>query len=214
MKLIVGFGNPGEKYANNRQNIGFKVIDIIGNNGNIDVRIKKKKSIIGRGIICGEDVVLLKPQTFINLIGESVLYIASFLRINVKDVICIIEDPSIPLGEMRVDYIYSNLAHEGIKSMEIALKSDRFAKIRVGVSETPKGMSSENYLLQDFTLEENLVLIDVLNKTEEVLKMLLTNSIEEVQDRYNPEGAVRRKKRTVKPIHIDHKRSEKIIKPK
>jgi len=212
LKLIVGFGNPGEKFSNNRQNIGFKVIDIIGNNENIDVRVKKKKSIIGRGVISGEEVVLLKPQTFINLIGESVLYIASFLRINVKDVICIVEDPAIPLGEMRVDYMYSSLTHEGIKSMEIGLKSDRFAKIRVGISSPSDGMSLEDYLYEDFTLEENLVLIDVLNKTEEVLKMLLSHSIEEVQDRYNPEGAIRRKKRTVKPVHIDHKKSACLIK--
>ena len=214
MKLIVGFGNPGEKYANNRQNIGFKVIDIVGNNENIDVRVKKKKSMIGRGVILGEEVVLLKPQTFINLIGESVLYIASFLRINVKDVICIVEDSTIPLGEMRVDYMYSNLTHEGVKSMEIGLKSDRFAKIRVGISTPPEGMSLESYLFEDFTLEENLVLIDVLNKTEEVLKMLLSHSIEEVQDKYNPEGAIRRKKRTVKPVHIDHKKTGSKIKPK
>jgi len=214
LKLIIGFGNPGEKYANNRQNIGFKVIDIVGNNASIDVRVKKKKSMIGRGIISDEEVVLLKPQTFINLIGESVLYIASFLRINVKDVICILEDPTIPLGEMRVDYMYSSLTHEGIKSMEIGLKSDRFAKIRVGISQPPKGMSMESYLYKDFTLDENLVLIDVLNKAEEVLKMLLTHSIEEVQDKYNPEGAIRRKKRTIKPVHIDHKKSEKKIKVK
>jgi PTH1 family peptidyl-tRNA hydrolase len=213
LKLIVGFGNHGEKHANNRQNIGFKVIDIIGNNENIDVKVKKKKSIIGRGIISNEEIVLLKPQTFINLIGESVLYIASFLRINVKDIICIVEDATIPLGEVRVDYVRSTFEHEGVKSMEIALKSDRFTKIRVGISEKPEGMSMESYLYRDFTLNENLIIIDVLNKTEEVIKMLLTHSVEEVQDKYNPEGAVRIKKRSVKKVHYDHKKNGSMIKP-
>ncbi len=206
MKLIVGFGNPGEKFANNRQNIGFKVIDILGNNENIDVRVKKKKSIIGRGQILDQEVVLLKPQTFVNLIGESVLYIASFLRINVKDIICIVEDSSLELGEMRVDYVYSNLEHEGVKSMEKALKSDRFTKIRVGISEKPEGITMENYLLQDFTAEENLILIDVLNKTEAVARMLINHPIEEVQEKYNPEGAPKIKRRKIKKIHIDHKK--------
>ncbi len=206
MKLIVGFGNPGEKYANNRQNIGFKVVDILGNNENIDVRVKKKKSIIGRGKILDQEVVLLKPQTFVNLIGESVLYIASFLRINVKDIICIVEDSSLELGEMRVDYMYSNLEHDGVKSMEKALKSDRFTKIRVGISEKPEGITMENYLLQDFTTEENMILIDVLNKTEAVVRMLIDHPIEEVQEKYNPEGAPKIKKRRVKKIHIDHKK--------
>jgi PTH1 family peptidyl-tRNA hydrolase len=206
LKLIVGFGNPGEKFANNRQNIGFKVIDIIGNNENIDVRIKKKKSVIGRGKILSTDVVLLKPQTFINLIGESVLYIASFLRINVRDIICIVEDSSLKLGDMRVDYLFSNLQHAGIESMTRALKSERFAKIRVGIGTPPKNTTMEDYLLQDFTDDENLILIDVLNKTEKVVNMLITQSIEEVQDRYNPEGAVKIKKRKVKAIHIDHRK--------
>ncbi len=206
MKLIVGFGNPGEKYANNRQNIGFKVIDIVGNNEGIDVRVKKKKSIIGRGEFMGQEVVLLKPQTFVNLIGESVLYIASFLRINVKDIICIVEDSSLPLGEMRVDFMYSTLEHDGVASMERALKSDRFTKIRVGISEKPEGITMENYLLQDFTDEENLILIDILNKTEAVVRMLIDHPVEEVQEKYNPEGAPKIKRRKVKKIHIDHKK--------
>lgn len=206
MKLIVGFGNPGEKFSNNRQNIGFKVIDIIGNNENIDVRIKKKKSVIGRGKILGTDVVLLKPQTFVNLIGESVLYIASFLRINVRDIICIVEDSSLKLGDMRVDYLFSNLKHDGIESMTRALKSERFAKIRVGIGTPHKGVTMEEYLLQDFTDDENLILIDVLNKTEKVVNMLISQPIEEVQERYNPEGAVKIKKRKVKAIHIDHRK--------
>lgn len=206
MKLIVGFGNPGERFANNRQNIGFKVIDIIGNNENIDVRIKKKKSLIGRGKVKGSEVVLLKPQTFVNLIGESVLYIASFLRINVRDIICIVEDPTLKLGDIRVDYLFSSLDHIGIQSMTKALKSERFAKVRVGIGMPKNGMSLEDYLLQDFTEDENMILIDILNKAERVVNMLITHSIEEVQDKVNPEGAVKIKKRKVKAIHIDHRK--------
>jgi peptidyl-tRNA hydrolase, PTH1 family len=204
LKLIVGFGNPGEKFANNRQNIGFKVIDILANNENVDVRIKKKKSLIGRGTINDSDIVLLKPQTFVNLIGESVLYIASFLRINVSDIICIVEDSDLDLGEMRVDYMLSDLKHPGVDSMIKALKSDRFAKIRVGIGKPPKKSTMEKYLLQDFTFDENLILIDILNKTEAVVKMLVDHDIYDVQDKYNPEGAKRVKKRTVKAVKIDH----------
>ena len=207
MKLIVGFGNPGEKFANNRQNIGFKVIDIIGNNENIEIKIKKKKSLIGRGKILGTEVVLLKPQTFVNLIGESVLYIASFLRISVRDIISIIEDSSLDIGEMRVDHIMSGLSHPGIESMSKALKSDRYAKIRVGIGSPSKGIDITSYLLEDFTTDENLILIDVLNKTEEVVKMLIKHPIEEVQEKYNPDGAVKIKKRKVKKIHVDHRKT-------
>ncbi len=202
MKLIVGFGNPGEKFFNNRQNIGFKVVDILGNNENIEVKIKKKKSVIGRGKIRDTDVVLLKPQTFVNLIGESVLYIASFLRINVRDIICVVEDTELSIGELRVDYLMSSMRHAGIESMTRALKSDRFAKVRVGVGSPPDGTSMESYLLQDFTDEENLILIDVLNKAEKVVKMLVNQSIEEVQNKYNPEGAVKLEKRKIRKIRV------------
>jgi len=198
LKLIVGFGNPGDKHVNNRQNIGFKVIEILANNANIDVRVKKKKSIIGRGKIDNQDVVLLKPQTFVNLIGESVLYIASFLRINVKDVICIFEDSTLDLGDLRVDYVLSDIHHEGVISMEKGLKSDRFAKVRIGVGSPGKGEKMEEYLLKDFTDEEKLILIDVLNKSESVIFDLLRNDIETVQNKYNPEGAPKIKRRVVK----------------
>lgn len=202
MKLIVGFGNPGDRFLNNRQNIGFKVIDILGNNENIEVKIKKKKSVIGRGKIRDTDVVLLKPQTFVNLIGESVLYIASFLRINVRDIICVVEDTSLRVGELRVDYLLSSLTHPGVLSMAKALKSDRFAKVRVGVGTPPAGMSLEEYLLQDFTESENLILIDVLNKAEKVVKMLITQSIEEVQNKFNPEGAPKIEKRKIRKMRV------------
>lgn len=208
LKLIVGFGNPGEKFANNRQNIGFKVIDILANNENIEVRIKKKKSLIGRGEIKGNEIVLLKPQTFVNLIGESVLYIASFLRISVSDIICIVEDSDLDLGEMRVDYVMSNLQHAGVESMTRALKSERFAKIRVGIGKPPKKQTMEKYLFQDFTIEENLILIDVLNKTEQVARMLVDHDIGEVQEKYNPEGATKIQKRRIKAIHIDHRKKK------
>ncbi|HPA73612.1 MAG: aminoacyl-tRNA hydrolase [Spirochaetes bacterium] len=202
MKLIVGFGNPGEKYNNNRQNIGFKVVDILGNNANIEVKIKKKKSIIGRGKIDKNEVVLLKPQTFVNIIGESVLYIASFLRINVKDIVCVLEDTSLDVGELRVDYVLSKIQHAGIESMSRALKSDRFAKVRVGVGRPKDKTKMEDYLLQDFTDDENLILIDVLNKAEAAVRMLLTHNIEEVQNKYNPEGAIKLEKRKVRKIRI------------
>lgn len=202
MKLIVGFGNPGEKFNNNRQNIGFKVVDILGNNANIEVKIKKKKSIIGRGKIDKTEVVLLKPQTFVNIIGESVLYIASFLRINVRDIVCVLEDTSLDIGELRVDYVLSKVTHAGINSMTKALKSDRYAKVRVGVGMPKDKGKLEDYLLQDFTDDENLILIDVLNKAEAAVRMLLTHNIEEVQNKYNPEGAIKLEKRKVRKIRI------------
>lgn len=200
MKLIVGFGNPGDKHVNNRQNIGFKVIDIVANNANVEVKVKKKKSLIGRGIINNEEVVLLKPQTFVNLIGESVLYIASFLRINIREIICVYEDSTIPMGELRVDYITGEATHPGVVSMKKALKKDIFAKVRIGVGSPEEGEKMNHYLLKDFTEEEQFDLINVLNKAERAITMLLTHSIKDVQNKYNPEGAPKENRRKVSII--------------
>lgn len=93
--------------------------------------------------------------------------------------------------------------------MAVALKSDKFAKVRVGVGGCPEGMSMEEYLLQDFTFEENLLLIDVLNKAEKAVRMLVTSPIEDVQEKYNPDGAPKIKKRQVKAIHVDHRKAQK-----
>jgi PTH1 family peptidyl-tRNA hydrolase len=197
LKLIVGFGNPGDKHVNNRQNIGFKVIDIIANNANIEVKIKKKKSLIGRGKIDGEEVVLLKPQTFVNLIGESVLYIASFLRISIREIICVYEDSTLPMGDLRVDFVQNESTHAGIDSMKKALKKDTFAKVRIGVGSPEEGENMNHYLLKDFTEFEHLDLIDVLNRAEQVIMMLLKHSVKDVQNKYNPEGAPKENKRRV-----------------
>jgi len=197
LKLIVGFGNPGDKHVNNRQNIGFKVIDIIANNANIEVKVKKKKSLIGRGKINGEDVVLLKPQTFVNLIGESVLYIASFLRINIREIVCVYEDSTLPMGELRVDFVQTEPTHAGIESMKKGLKKDTFAKVRIGVGSPEEGENMNHYLLKDFTPDEHLDLIDVLNRAESVIMMLLTHPVKDVQNKFNPEGAPKEIKRRV-----------------
>jgi len=208
LKLIIGFGNPGEKYQDNRQNIGFKVIDVLGNDTNIEVRVKKKKSIIGRGEIDNQEVVLLKPQTFVSLIGESVLYIASFVRVNVNEIICIFEDHTLPFGEIRIDYIVPSepvFEHLGVKSIQKALKSGKFTKVRVGIGSVPGGMTMSEFLLKDFSEDEHIRLIYIINKAVEVVKMLVTHDVEDVQNIYNPEGAPKLERRIVRKIRVPNR---------
>ena len=123
MKLIVGLGNPGDKYNNNRANIGFKILDVIANNINVEIKTKKKKSMIGRGDFEGDEVVLLKPQTFSDLSGESVLYIASFLKIKVQDIVVIHEDTELSLGQIVVEKGGDERSHLGISSISASLRS-------------------------------------------------------------------------------------------
>lgn len=185
MKLIVGLGNPGDKFNNNRSNIGFKILDVIANNTGIEIKTKKKKSIIGRGDFEGDEVVLLKPQTFSDLSGESVLYIASFLKIQVKDIVVIQEDWSLPLGAIVVQKGGESQGHPGIESVAKALRSPNFIRIRIGIQNSsfqPK--KREEFLREDFEPLENLSLIQIINDAEAAIRSISLGDIEEVIEKY------------------------------
>lgn len=185
MKLIIGLGNPGEKYANHRSNIGFKILDVIANNNDIDIRTKKKKSLIGRGYFDSEEVVLLKPQTFSELSGEAALYIASFLRIKPLDIIVIIDDYSLPLGKLVVEKGGEDYDHPAIKNLAIALKSPEFIRVRIGIhGENPKKQTRKKYVSQEFEPREHMELIRIINDAEGAIRSITLGDIDEVIEKY------------------------------
>jgi PTH1 family peptidyl-tRNA hydrolase len=185
MKLIIGLGNPGERYVNNRSNIGFKILDVIANNNNIEIKTKKKKSLIGRGNFEGEEVVLLKPQTFSELSGEAALYIASFLRIKPPDIIIIMDDMTLPLGKLVVEKGGDDSAHPAIKNLTIALKSPEFVRVRVGIAgKDMKNITREKYVSKEFDPLETLQLITIMNDVEAAIRSLTIGEIEEVTEKF------------------------------
>ena len=194
MRLVIGLGNPGDRYMNNRRNIGFKAVDVFANNTNIKIKAKKKKSLLGMGNFEGHDLVLLKPQTFIDLSGEAVLYIASFLRIPVHNIIVIHDDYSLHFGKVQIAVGPNEIVSIGVESIAIGLKSDKFVRIRVGIGpvcssdkeliEEPTQEEIENFVMDDFSFRENLQIIDIINDTEAALRSILTQDIKDVLSRY------------------------------
>jgi len=193
MKLIIGLGNPGDRYMNNRCNIGFKIVDVLANNTNIQIKTKKKKSLLGTGEFENHEIVLLKPQTFMDLSGEAVLYIASFLRIPIQNIIVIHDDYSLAYGEVQVARGPRLIHHIGVESITAGLKSEKFIRIRIGIApanaepfdlETTTKEQITGYLEQDFTLDENMKIIEVINDAEAALRSILTQDIEDVLSRY------------------------------
>lgn len=185
MKLIIGLGNPGEKYANHRSNIGFKIVDVIANNNSIDIRTKKKKSLIGRGDFEGKEIVLLKPQTFADLSGEAALYIASFLRIKPDDIIVIVDDITLELGKLVVEKGGGNYDHPGIDNLSTALKSSAFVRVRVGIcGEDRDKYTREQYVSREFEPLENMQLINIINDSEAAIRAITHGDIEEVVEKY------------------------------
>ena len=140
MFIIAGLGNPGKDYKNTRHNIGFDVIDLIAERHNISVIEKKHKAIIGKGVIDGYKVILVKPQTYMNLSGESLREIIDYYKVDPQsELIVISDDISLNPGNIRIRKKGSAGGHNGLKNIIAHLGHDSFHRIKMGVGEKPKG---------------------------------------------------------------------------
>lgn len=187
MKLIVGLGNPGVKYRYNRHNVGFMVVDRFAKTHKIDLSIRKKKAVFGRGKFKGQGLVLLKPQTFMNLSGEAVLYLASFLKIKTQDIIAIADDTELSLGKIRIRRSGGHGGHNGIRSLINSLKSEDFPRLRFGIGR-PENISDKDlcdYVLENFTQDEMHIINNEFDKVVEAIDSMIVDSIEEAMNIFN-----------------------------
>jgi len=187
LKMIVGLGNPGRQYQHNRHNVGFMVVDRFAQHHGIDLNIKKKKAVFGRGKCFGQSVVLLKPQTFMNLSGEAVLYLASFLKIKTTDIIVVADDTDLPFGIIRIKSGGGSGGHNGIKSLIYSLKSEDFPRVRFGIGKPPAESEKDlfEYVLENFTPDERKYLSDGLGRVVEALNVMISKSIDEAMNQFN-----------------------------
>ena len=156
MYVIVGLGNPGREYENTRHNIGFRMVDAIADRYNIGVNEKKHRALIGKGVIDGQKVVLVKPQTYMNLSGESVRSVIDYYKVEETDeLIVVYDDISLDVGKLRIRKKGSAGGHNGIKSIIAHLGHDTFQRIKMGVGDKPKGYDLADYVLGHFSAENN-----------------------------------------------------------
>jgi peptidyl-tRNA hydrolase, PTH1 family len=183
MKLIVGLGNPENKYFFTRHNAGFMVVDFFALQNDTTFKTEKKlKSMITKFKYNNEDIVVIKPLTYMNLSGEAVIAIMNFYKINVKDVLIIYDDISIDLGRIRFRNAGSDGGHNGIKSIIQHLGTNQFDRLKIGIGPQPN-IPSEAYVLQNFSQEELTQLKEVLKKP--MIEDYLKDDIEKVQNMYN-----------------------------
>ena len=154
MKLIVGLGNPGKEYAGTRHNCGFMVIDRLASKLNVDVDQNKFKGLYAKVKYHGEDIILLKPQTYMNLSGESVNAVMNFFKIDKEDLLVIYDDLDMPVGKLRLRKTGSAGGHNGIKNIIAHLNSQDFKRIRVGI-DRHKYMNVADYVLSRFSKVES-----------------------------------------------------------
>ena len=186
MYIIVGLGNPGKQYAHTRHNVGFDTIDILADKYNISVDIKKHKALCGKGMIGGQKVVLAKPQTFMNLSGESVRELVDFYKIDPEEeLIVIYDDISLEPGQLRVRPKGSAGGHNGIKNIMAHLGTQVFKRVKVGVGEKPKGYDLADYVLGHFSKEDRMLMEDAFGRAAEAAVCMMNDSMEHAMNQYN-----------------------------
>lgn len=155
MFIIAGLGNPTLQYRGTRHNVGFDVIDTLADKYNIAVETRKSRALIGKGIIAGQKVLLVKPQTYMNLSGESIGELVSYYKVDEEqELLVIYDDVSLDVGQLRIRRKGSAGGHNGIKDIIRHLGTDVFPRIKIGVGEKPKGYDLADYVLGHFSREE------------------------------------------------------------
>ncbi len=191
MKIIVGLGNPGKEYEKTRHNAGAMCVDLLREKLNLpEFKIQKKfNALISEGAYENEKIILAKPQTFMNLSGESVQKLVNFYNCPMENLIVIYDDVDLPLGEIRVRPDGSSGSHNGMKSVTQALSSTAFPRVRIGIesrgAESPKEQDISSFVLNSFTKTEFATFKTSLQHAAEATVIILNKGIPEAMQEYN-----------------------------
>ena len=182
--LITGLGNIGEEYHNTRHNIGFTVLDFFAEKQSL----KFGKSRLGQSIqhtINGRKIILLKPDTYVNLSGEAVFFWINYYKIPIENLLIILDDLSIPFGTIRLKEKGGNAGHNGLKSIESALATQNYARLRFGIgADFPRGRQVD-FVLGKFSENEKKQIPLLLDKTKDILMSFVMNGVQTTMNRFN-----------------------------
>lgn len=193
MHLLVGLGNPGKKYERNRHNIGFLAIDKIADKHGVFEFREKWSALQGKGRLFGDDAVLLKPQTFMNLSGDSVQPAAAFLKVAADHIVVVHDELDLPFGEVRLKFGGGHAGHNGLRSMIARLGTPDFLRVRVGIGRPPATFRGEvaDYVLGDFDGVEQASLPDVYARIEAAVERLFVDGAKAAMTATNAKAPVR-----------------------
>lgn len=183
--LVIGLGNPGTKYEHTRHNVGFLTIDLLSMKYGIKVAKLKHKALLGEGIIEGQRVVLAKPQTFMNLSGESIREIVEWYKVPMSNVIVVYDDIDLALGKIRVRPGGSSGTHNGMKSIIYQLQEDTFPRVRIGIGKPPENWDLADYVLSRFGEEERPTIIESIKKAAEAVSAIISLGTETAMNKFN-----------------------------
>ena len=185
MYIIAGLGNPGTQYMGTRHNAGFSVIDALADQYNISVDTQKHKGMIGKGMIEGEKVILVKPMTYMNLSGECIREVMDYYKADIDDLIVIFDDISLEPGKLRLRAKGSAGGHNGIKDIIRQLGTEKFLRIKVGVGAKPKGWDLADHVLGRFSTEDRKLVDEAIGKAAKAVDIMIEQGADAAMNEYN-----------------------------
>lgn len=186
MFVIAGLGNPKREYENTRHNAGFEVVDALAGKYGIRVYEKKHRALIGRGYMDGEKTVLAKPQTFMNLSGESIREIIDYYKVSpTQELIVVCDDISLEPGHIRIRKKGSAGGHNGLKNIIAMLGTDEFMRVRVGVGAKPEGYDLADYVLGHYDAKERKVMDESIAMAAEAAAVMMKEGPDAAMNRFN-----------------------------
>jgi peptidyl-tRNA hydrolase, PTH1 family len=183
--LIVGLGNPGASYEKTRHNLGFMVIDMLAREAQTQVKRDECRALVGRAVIEGQTAELAKPQTYMNLSGESVSCLLAKPDRSIDKLIVISDDLALPLGSIRLRPKGTHGGHNGLRSMIDCLKSNEFVRVRIGIMPEHPVVNTKNFVLENFSKVEAKSVQDVLERSAEAIRTVISDGVEKAMAKFN-----------------------------
>ena len=184
MKLIVGLGNPGKEYEHTRHNVGFDVIDFFAYKVGATIDKDKFQGLYTKGKVDGEDIILLKPQKFINLSGDVMRKYADYFKVNERDILVIHDDLDLEVGKIKLKERSSSGGHNGMKNIEANFKNNEYKQLKIGISNN-KESDTKDYVLGKFSKDDREKIEEAIKKSYNIIIDYINLDFNELQNKYN-----------------------------
>jgi PTH1 family peptidyl-tRNA hydrolase len=188
MKIVVGLGNPGQEYSTTRHNIGFITVDALADRWGVETWRRKFDALVTEYRIAGEPILLLKPQTYMNLSGQAVGAAFKWYKLTPEDLIVVYDDLDLPAGRIRVRPKGGAGGHRGIESLFDHLGDDGFARVRIGIGRPPKPMATADYVLGRFTQDEIPLIKPAIIRAADAVEAVIKYGVTKASNDFNGEG--------------------------
>ncbi len=183
--MIVGIGNPGRKYETTRHNVGFQTVDVLSKKLGVPMRSRRFKTVHGLGDYAGNKVILVKPQTYVNLSGEAVRSLSRYYGVEPEHILVVYDDVYLEMGTIRVRPSGSAGGHNGLRNIISQLGSDQFPRVRLGTGPQPEGMDLIEFVLRPMTSGERKTMKEVYEEAAEACLALIKDGAESAMNLFN-----------------------------